>query len=127
MIYGIGTDIVRVSRMQANLGKHAERFVERILSINELKDFDKAAKKAHFLAKRFAAKEAISKAMGFGFSNGLSLTKIEIMHDKNGKPMMGYLDSALKLKEELGIGDAHISLSDEDEYAIAFVTLMKAE
>lgn len=127
MIFGIGTDIVRVSRMQSNLDKHGDRFVERILSVNEIEDYNKVPKKAHFLAKRFAAKEAISKAMGLGFSNGLSLTKIEIAHDENGKPIMGYLGSALKLKDELGIGESYISLSDEDEYAIAFVTLMKAQ
>jgi len=125
MIFGIGTDIVRVSRMQANLDRHGDRFVERILTKNEISDYKKVPKKAHFLAKRFAAKEAISKAMGTGFSNGLSLTKVEISHDKNGKPILAFLESALTLKQTLGIGDTHISLSDEEEYAIAFVTLMK--
>ena len=127
MIYGIGTDIVRVSRMQNNLDKYGQKFVNRILNEKEISDFTRALKKAHFLAKRFAAKEAVVKAMGTGFRNGISLDQIIVTHTEHGRPDLEYLDRALKIKEELGIGESHISLSDEDDYAIAFVTLMKAK
>lgn len=124
MIYGIGTDIVRISRIQDNLDKYGERFVSRVLAEEEIPEFEQALKKANFLAKRFAAKEAIVKAMGTGFIDGLTLNQFVIGHDDKGKPTLSYVGRALKLKEELGIGCGFISLSDEENYAIAYVTLM---
>ena len=126
MIYGIGVDIVQVSRMQANLNKHGDRFAERILGESEMAEYDASNKKPHFLAKRFAAKEAIAKALGTGFRDGLSLSQITISHNDEGKPLIDFHAKALVLKLEQGIGDSHISLSDEKDYAVAFVTLMKS-
>jgi holo-[acyl-carrier protein] synthase len=71
MIYGIGTDIVRVARMQSNIERYGDKFVERILTDAEQEDYAKEARKAHFLAKRFAAKEAAAKAMGTGLATAL--------------------------------------------------------
>ncbi|MCF6323692.1 MAG: holo-ACP synthase [Gammaproteobacteria bacterium] len=123
MIVGIGTDIVCVSRMEKNLAKYGQRFAERILTSNEFTEFLQHRRPASFLAKRFAAKEAVAKAMGCGFRDGLQLTHIGVGHDDFGKPMLEYSDRAVDLCEHLNISKSHLSISDEDEYAVAFVTL----
>lgn len=125
MIFGIGTDIVRVARMQQSLDKHGERFARRILTEQELAGYQQANKPANYLAKRFAAKEATAKAMGTGFRNGLSLKHINVGHDDQGKPLLEFSGLAADFMEEQGINEAHISLADEKEYAVAFVTLVK--
>jgi len=123
MIFGIGTDIVRVERMAANLQRFGERFAHRILTDNEQQDFAKSNRQAHFLAKRFAAKEAAAKALGLGISQGLSFHQIGIGHDERGKPCLEYSGQAASYCREQGISASHISLADEQDYAIAFVTL----
>lgn len=125
MIYGIGTDLVKVARMQRNLDRWGERFAERILTLAEMNDFNITSKKANFLAKRFAAKEAASKAMGLGFQDGLELKHISVTHEKNGKPLLEFYGYAKKYLAAHNICAAHLSLSDEKDYAVAFVTLEK--
>lgn len=124
MIYGIGTDIVQVARMQQNLDKYGDRFAARILTDQELADYSNTAFPARFLAKRFAAKEATAKAMGTGFRHGLSLRHIEVGHDEQGKPVLILTGQAEVLAIRHGISESHISLADENEYAVAFVTLV---
>lgn len=124
MIFGIGTDIVAVARIQQGLDRHGERFAQRILSEGEFERFQAHGRPAHFLAKRFAAKEAVAKAFGTGFRDGLSLRHIEVVNDAKGRPMLRFAGKAAQLVEDLGIGEAHVSLSDEERYAVAFVTLM---
>jgi holo-[acyl-carrier protein] synthase len=126
MIFGIGTDIVRIQRMQEALQRHGDKFAERILSTDELIDFKQAENGARYLAKRFAAKEATAKAMGTGFSDGLSLKDISVGHDRRGKPVLNYSDQAANFMSENNISESHISLADEQEYAVAFVTLVRA-
>lgn len=125
MIFGIGTDIVRVARMQQSLDKHGERFARRILTEHELIGYRQAGKPANYLAKRFAAKEATAKAMGTGFRNGLSLKHINVGHDEKGKPLLEFNGKAAEFMNAEGILETHISLADEQEYAVAFVTLVK--
>ncbi|MEW6646946.1 MAG: holo-ACP synthase [Pseudomonadota bacterium] len=125
MIYGIGTDIVAVARMGRALQRHGIRFAERILNAAELADYQLAAHPDRFLAKRFAAKEAASKALGTGFSQGLSLHDISVAHDAAGKPMLHFSGRALDLLEARGIGEHFLSLADEHDYAIAYVTLLR--
>ena len=125
MMFGIGTNILRVARMQQSLDKHGERFARRILTEHELIGYQHANKPANYLAKRFAAKEATAKAMGTGFRNGLSLKHINISHDEQGKPLLEFNGKAAEFMSEEGIHEAHISLADEQEYAVAFVTLIK--
>ena len=124
MIFGIGTDIVHVARMEKNLAQHGERFARRILSDAELAEYHEKTSKAHFLARRFAAKEACAKAMGTGFSDGLSLRHISVGHDDRGKPLLRFSGQAQRFVESHGIGESHLSLADEQEYAVAFVTLV---
>jgi len=123
MIFGIGTDIVRVDRMERNIQRYGDRFARRILSSQEFGDYQKSGQPAHFLAKRFAAKEATVKAMGTGFAKGITLKQISVDHDAAGKPelvMSGEAESFLKSN---GITHLHISIADEQDHAVAFVTL----
>lgn len=123
MIYGIGTDIVGVDRMRRNLDRYGERFAARILTENELADFRRTAKPAHFLARRFAAKEAAAKALGTGFADGLLLRHIAVAHDDRGKPKLVFAGRAAAMLREQSIYAAHLSLSDEEDHAVAFVAL----
>ncbi|MBI3546583.1 MAG: holo-ACP synthase [Gammaproteobacteria bacterium] len=123
MIFGIGTDIVRVGRMQEDLDRFGDRFSERILTSGELLDFRKNANKANFLARRFAAKEATVKAMGTGFRDGIQLHDIEVTHDAQGKPILAFHGRAQEFLQAKNIAVAHISLADEKDHAVAFVTL----
>ena len=125
MIYGIGTDIVRISRIQQGLDRYGERFARRILAGQELDDFQRTLHPARFLARRFAAKEAVVKAYGTGFTQGMTFRDIVVSHDAAGKPLLLLSGRALELRHEMGIGEQFISISDEQEYAVAFVTLMK--
>lgn len=123
MIFGIGTDIVRIARMEANLQRFGDRFAARILSDEEYRDYLASNQRACLLAKRFAAKEAAAKAFGTGFSDGLALRDIGVGHDDRGRPVLCYSGRAEELCREAGICASHLSLSDEDEYAMAFVVL----
>ena len=126
MIFGIGTDIVRVARMQQDLDRFGERFAERILTEGELKEYRENANKANFLARRFAAKEAAVKALGTGFSQGVQLHDIEVIHDAQGKPLLEFRGRARDFLLERNVSIAHISLADEQDHAVAFVTLETA-
>lgn len=126
MIYGIGTDIVSVSRMQNALARHGERFAQRILAPEELQEYRQSTKPAQFLAKRFAAKEAAAKAFGTGFRNGLGMSDFIVTHDNFGKPLLRFTGQAEQYRQEQGVGESFISISDEKEHAVAFVTLLKA-
>lgn len=125
MIFGIGTDIVNVSRIERALERHGERFAIRILADVELEEYRQSSKPAHFLAKRFAAKEAAAKAFGTGFRDGLSMSDFIIGHDKMGKPLLHYGEKAKSFCQEQGVGQSFLSISDEKEHAVAFVTLLK--
>ncbi|UCE89426.1 MAG: holo-ACP synthase [Pseudomonadota bacterium] len=124
MIFGIGTDIVSVQRMRRNLERYGERFARRILTDRELEEFRAAARPENFLAKRFAAKEAAAKAMGTGFSGGLSLRHIGVAHDASGKPLLMLSGYAEQFVRHHRITETHLSIADEKEQAVAFVTLV---
>jgi holo-[acyl-carrier protein] synthase len=127
MIFGIGTDLVHIPRMQALLDKHGDKIAQRILSDSEFASFQQAHKPAAFLAKRFAAKEATAKALGTGFRDGLSLRHIAVNNNEYGKPELTFYERGLKLLDEFKIGRSLLSLSDETEYAIAYVILMERQ
>ena len=125
MIHGIGTDIVAIARIEAGLARFGDKFARRILAPQELQGFIASVSPASFLAKRFAAKEAAVKALGTGFRGGISLAQIAVSNDLHGKPVLSFSGRALDVCNSLGIGETHLSLSDEKDYAIAFVTLMR--
>ncbi len=126
MIHGIGTDIVAIARIEASLARFGDKFAQRILASEELQAFTDSMSPASFLAKRFAAKEAAVKALGTGFRDGVSLGQIAVSNDLHGKPILSFSGRALEVCNSLGVGEGHLSLSDEKDYAIAFVTLMRA-
>lgn len=120
MIHGIGTDIVAVSRLRSMWERHGERALERLLAPQELEDFARAADKGRFLAKRFAAKEAFAKAFGTGVRPPVLLPAIAVTHDELGKPAFAF-DGPLAAAT--GHLMAHLSISDEADYAVAYVIL----
>lgn len=123
MIYGIGTDIVAVARIERLLARYGERFVDRVLSPSEQPGFAATPRPAAFLAKRFAAKEAFAKALGTGLRAPVTLAGIEIVHDANGRPTLAFADDLRHLLQTRGIMYWHLSISDERDYACAFVVL----
>lgn len=125
MIVGIGTDIVRIARIEAMLDRYGLRLAERILSADELQEFSTVARPARFLAKRFAVKEAVAKAFGTGFRDGLSLRHIGLRHDDLGRPVLTYTERAEEIRVQLQVTVSHVSVADEQDYAIAFVTLQR--
>lgn len=123
-IFGIGTDIVEVERIRENLERFGDRFAGRILSAGEFDEFCRNARPQHFLARRFAVKEAVAKAFGTGFRDGLRLRDIELHHNELGRPELGYTGVARILCRQFKISSSHVSVSDERRYAVAFVTLL---
>ncbi len=124
MIVGIGADIVRVARVEGALQRHGERFARRVLSSEEWLEYGAEKRPARFLAKRFAAKEAAVKALGTGFREGVTLGDIAVVHDRRGKPGLSFTGRAAEVARELGVGETHLSIADEQDYAVAFVTLL---
>jgi len=123
VIYGVGTDIVEISRIKQM--KSLSTFAEKILSHNELKIAStfESDKLARFLAKQFAGKEAVSKAFGTGIRKPILMKDIEILRDDNGMPILNPLAGVKKTIIDLGITKSHVSLADEKDYAIAFAIL----
>lgn len=124
MIYGIGTDIVAVARMRDALARHGERFAQRLLHPDELEAYAAAREPERFLAKRFAAKEAFSKALGTGLRPPATLSAIGVSHDPLGKPLYVFGEVLAAHLASLGLS-AHLSISDERENVIAFAILEK--
>ena len=122
MIIGIGTDIVKISRIKEAYDRHKNRFAEKILRPAELNIFQEKQQSISYLAKRFAAKEAASKALGTGIGS-ISWQDIEIRNDSSGAPILLLLGAAQIRMELLGATQSFVSLSDEVNHAVAFVVL----
>ena len=123
-IYGIGTDIIRTSRIKKLIKK--KNSLERLFSIEEIKRCKKTKKSLNCFAKRFAAKEAFSKALGTGISKGMNFKEINILNEKNGKPFIKLIHNTKKIVEKKlkrKFYKISLSLTDEDNYAVAFVTI----
>ncbi len=114
---GIGTDIVSIARIAEALSRHEDRFLYRILTPSELLEFEKRKDKIAYLAKRYAAKEAIAKALGCGLGENLSFQDIVIRNLESGAP------TAKINRAPFSSLNVHLSLSDEKEYAVAFVVI----
>lgn len=123
MIYGIGTDLVEPERVARLLDKYGERFARRILTPDELPAFRKSAKPVLFLANRFAAKEAFSKALGTGLRYPVSLHAITVVQDQLGKPSLVFHPELAELVRNRGIVNHHLTISDEQSLACAVVIL----
>ena len=122
MIFGIGTDIVAVKRMADYWQRHGERGLEKMLAPEEREACRNSSDPARFLAKRFAAKEALGKAFGTGVRDPVLLPAIAVTHDGLGKPGFAFAPALAAHFAERGLV-AHLSISDEQDYAVAFVIL----
>jgi holo-[acyl-carrier protein] synthase len=122
VIAGIGTDIVAVARLGGLYARHGARATEKLLAPSEFDGFSRASDRARFLAKRFAAKEAFGKALGIGITAPASLPNIAVTHDDLGKPAFAYAPPLARYLAERGL-TVHLSISDEADYAVAFVVV----
>ncbi|MEW5787835.1 MAG: holo-ACP synthase [Pseudomonadota bacterium] len=123
MIYGIGTDIVATRRMADIHARHGDRLASHLLAEAEREDFARAPDKVRFLAKRFAAKEALGKALGTGIRVPMTLTAVAVVHDGLGRPEFAPTEALAVWLRERGAGALHLTLSDEQDYAVAFVVV----
>lgn len=127
MILGVGTDIVQIERIKKVYERFTDRFLQKCFHASEVKEFDQTAfaQKIPFLAKRFAAKEAVAKAFGTGFVDHVRLSQIYVVRNKLGKPEVRLDGETAVFFETLHLGPKkiHLSLSDEISYAIAFVII----
>lgn len=123
MIYGIGTDIVEVTRIEASIDQFGDDLAKRILAESELASYMVSHIKPRFLAKRFAAKEAFSKALGTGLRAPATMQNIAVSHDDLGKPILVLAEELQVFLHGKNITKMHISISDEKNLAAAFVVL----
>ncbi|WP_321323001.1 holo-ACP synthase [Thiomicrorhabdus sp.] len=121
MIVGVGTDIVDVERIEKVYKKQGDSFAQRLLSEAELHEFTNQLYPERFLAKRWALKEAVSKALGTGISQGVRFKDMTVAHKESGQPVLVLAGSTLEKSNELGITDWAISISDEKHHTVAFV------
>ncbi|MES2499749.1 MAG: holo-ACP synthase [Pseudomonadota bacterium] len=123
MIFGIGTDIVEVSRIEASIAQFGDDFAKRILADSEFASYQQSHIKPRFLAKRFAAKEAFSKALGTGLRAPATFQNIAVSHDDLGKPILVLAVELQAMLSGRNITQMHVSISDEKNLAAAFVIL----
>ena len=125
MIVGTGVDIVEIDRIQKMVDRYGNAFAKRILCENEHEEYKKQKMPARFIARRFAAKEAVAKALGTGFSGGITMHMICVAHDESGRPIIKLYDKARERADSLGVENLLISISDERHYAMAFAVMEK--
>ncbi|MDY6949171.1 MAG: holo-ACP synthase [Pseudomonadota bacterium] len=125
MIFGIGTDIVQIQRIERLHAKYGEHLVRRLLLPAEVDAFRAQSRAARFLAMRFAAKEAIVKAIGTGFAHGLWIRDVGVAANEFGRPGIIWSARGQQLRERLGIGEGHITLTDEAGLVVAMAVLMR--
>jgi holo-[acyl-carrier protein] synthase len=126
VIFGIGVDVLEAARIEKVYRKYGEHFLDRLLMPGERAQLARTQRTERFLAMRFAAKEAIVKAMGTGFAHGIWIRDIGVVQNKWGKPEVVYSERGEKLRRELGIGDGHVTLTDEAGLIVAVAVLEKA-
>lgn len=127
MIFGVGVDIVELERVKATYDRFGERFAQRILMDEEMELFRRSSRPVRFLAMRFAGKEAVVKAMGTGFAHGVWLRDIGIGNNDWGRPLVIWSPRGRRVCDRLGIGDGHVSLTDDAGLIMAFAVVEKAD
>jgi holo-[acyl-carrier protein] synthase len=124
-ILGIGTDLVAMTRIKTIWERFGLAFARRILTLQEQEGLLQSKNPVSFLAKRYAAKEAVAKALGTGFRpHGILLSEIGVRNDDLGRPHLIYFGKTADILQRQGIVESQISLSDERDYAMAFVILL---
>jgi len=126
MIFGVGTDVLEIRRVEALYQRFGSRFAQRVLMPDELRLFNLSKRPVRFLAMHFAAKEAVVKALGTGFANGLWVRDTGIIADSLGKPEIIFSDRGKAVCQRLGVGKGYLSLSDEAGLIVAMAVLERA-
>jgi len=126
MIFGIGVDVLEAKRIDETLKRFGSRFVQHLLMPAEQVQLAKTQRPARFLAMRFAAKEAIVKAMGTGFAHGIWIRDDGVVQNSWGKPEVVFSERGERVRHGLGIGEGHVTLTDEAGLVVAVAVLMKA-
>jgi len=125
VIFGIGTDVVQLDRIERAFERFGEHFVRRLLLPEEELAFRANRRPARFLAMRFAAKEAVVKAMGTGFRHGMWIRDVGVVQNGWGKPEIVWSDRGDQMRRRLGIGSGHVSLTDEAGLVVAIAVLLQ--
>jgi holo-[acyl-carrier protein] synthase len=126
MIFGIGVDVLEAARVKNTLERFGARFTEHLLMPEEHAQLAKTRRPERFVAMRFAAKEAIVKAMGTGFAHGVWIRDVGVVQNQWGKPEVVYSERGEKVRRALGIGEGHVTLTDEAGLIVAVAVLMRA-
>ncbi|MCU0761044.1 MAG: holo-ACP synthase [Steroidobacteraceae bacterium] len=126
MIHGIGVDVLEAERVRKVHARFGARFAERLLMPAELAQLGRTRRPDRFLAMRFAAKEAIVKAMGTGFANGVWIRDVGCVQDALGKPEVVWSPRGEQVRRRLGIGEGHVTLTDEAGLIVAVAVLLRA-
>ena len=125
MIYGIGVDVLEMERIARTLERFGSRFTEHLLLPAEMAQLALTQRPERFLAMRFAAKEAIVKAMGTGFAHGVWIRDVGMVQNSWGRPEVVYSARGAKVRDGLGIGEGHVTLTDEAGLVVAVAVLMR--
>ena len=126
MIYGIGVDVLQSARIDKTYRRFGQHFVDRLLMPAERAQLTRTKRPERFLAMRFAAKEAIVKAMGTGFAHGVWIRDVGVVQNEWGKPEVVYSARGERLRRKLGVGEGHVTLTDEAGLIVAVAVLMRA-
>jgi len=127
VIFGIGTDVLQAERVERTWQRYGEHFARRLLLDEELALFQKSKRPVRFLAMRFAAKEAIVKALGTGFANGVWIRDVGMVPNALGQPQVIYSERGRAVCRRLGVGEGHLTLSDEAGLIVAVAVLLRAD
>jgi len=126
MIFGIGVDVLEAQRVHETYARFGAHFIERLLMPGERAQFERTQRPERFLAMRFAAKEAIVKAMGTGFAHGVWLRDVGVVQNAWGRPEIVYSARGQRVRRRLGIGEGHVTLTDEAGLVVAVAVLLRA-
>ena len=126
MIFGIGTDVLKIERIERTWERYGQQFARHLLLDEEQALFTASKRPVRFLAMRFAAKEAVVKALGTGFANGIWIRDVGMLPNRLGQPQVIYSERGRAVCRKLGVGEGHLTLSDEAGLIVAVAVLMRA-
>jgi holo-[acyl-carrier protein] synthase len=126
MIFGIGVDVLEMKRIHETMARFGARFIDHLLMPQERAQLAFTQRPERFVAMRFAAKEAIVKAMGTGFAHGVWIRDVGVVQNSWGRPEVVFSERGERVRRGLGVGEGHVTLTDEAGLVVAVAVLMKA-